>query len=44
MIRHMLKLQIFGGLKKLHFWQNHEEVLNSELYKGHMHGSRGEVM
>ena len=28
MIRHVLKLQIFSTTKKLHFWQNHEEVLN----------------
>ena len=27
-IHHMLTLRIFGTLKKLHFWQNREEVLN----------------
>ena len=50
MIRHVLTLRIFGALKKLCFWQNREKVFkwfNStnwvELYKDHVHGSRGEI-
>ena len=50
-IRHMLILQNFSALKKLRFWQNHEEVLNwlnstswAKLYKGHIQKSRREVM
>ena len=50
-ICHMLTLRIFGGLKKLHFWQNCEKVLNwlnftnwADPLKKHVQGSHGEVM
>ena len=49
-IRHVLTLRIFDGLKKLYFWRNCEEVLNqlnsasgAELHKGHIQESRGKV-
>ena len=50
MIHHVLTVQIFDALKKLHFWQNCKEVLNqlssanwAELHKSHVQRSRGEV-
>ena len=49
-ICHVLILRIFGALKKLHFQQNHKDLLNrlnsanwAELHKSHMQGSQGEV-
>ena len=50
MICHVLRLWIFGTLKKLRFWQNCEKVLNwlnsiswAEFHKGYVQQSRGKV-
>ena len=50
MIHQILILQIFGAPKKLHFWLNHNKMLNwlnsangAEIHKGHIKGLQREA-